>query len=202
METVEKRMNGLEKEVRAKKKEAVKELEILTRSKELLQKGKLLIECPWNKEESKILNSFQLLTFKKRLYLFNGKEEEIPAEATEFDATAFKPEERSEFDLPQELTIDSLIKESYHLLGLITFLTTGPDETRAWTLKKGNTAPQAGGVIHSDFEKYFIKAEIIYWQELVDAGGFAKARESGLMRTEGKEYVVRDGDVIEIKSKA
>ena len=159
------------------------------------------------------------MTFKKRLYLFNGKEEEIPAEAkelfaknnwhfliidilTEFDATAFKPEERSEFDLPQELTIDSLIKESYHLLGLITFLTTGPDETRAWTLKKGNTAPQAGGVIHSDFEKYFIKAEIIYWQELVDAGGFAKARESGLMRTEGKEYVVRDGDVIEIKSKA
>ena len=85
------------------------------------------------------------------------------------------------------------------MLGLITFLTTGEDETRAWTLKRGVKAPQAGGVIHSDFEANFIRAEVINWQDLLSAGGFGKAREQGLLRTEGKEYAVRDGDVITIK---
>ena len=97
---------------------------------------------------------------------------------------------------------DICLEESYELLDLITFFTTGPDETRAWTLKKDSTAPQAGGVIHSDFEKYFIRAEVIDWQELINANGFAGAKEKGLIRTEGKEYIVQDGDVIEIKSKA
>ncbi len=218
-ETVEKRIEGLEKEIRAKKKEAIKEAEVLTKALNLLQEGKVLIDCLWISEEEKILNSYQLLTFKKRLYLLNGKEEEIPSEIkelfaknnwqfiiidilTEFDASAFEPEEREEFDLPEELRIDDLVKESYKLLDLITFFTTGPDETRAWTLKKGSIAPQAGGVIHSDFEQYFIRAEVINWQELINANGFAKAKEKGLLRTEGKEYTVQDGDVIEIKSKA
>jgi hypothetical protein len=82
---------------------------------------------------------------------------------------------------------------------LITFLTTGPDETRAWTIKKGSKAPQAGGAIHSDFERTFIRADAINWKDLIDVGGFSKAREKGLIRTEGKEYTVQDGDVIEIK---
>ena len=218
-EVVEKRIEGLEKEVRAKKKEAIKEQEVLTKALNLLHEGKILIENSWTSEEEKILNSYQLLTFKKRLYLLNGKEEEIALKIkelftknnwqfiiidilTEFDASAFKPEERGEFDLPEELRIDDLVKESYKLLDLITFFTTGADETRAWTLKKGSAAPQAGGVIHSDFEQYFIRAEVINWQELINADGFVKAKEKGLIRTEGKEYIVQDGDVIEIKSKA
>ena len=94
---------------------------------------------------------------------------------------------------------DILIKKSYELLGLQTFLTTGEDETRAWTIRKGDKAPQAAGVIHSDFEKKFVKAEVIFWEELLKAGSYAKAREMGLLRTEGKEYVVQDGDVIEFK---
>ena len=156
---------------------------------------------------------------KPRIYLLNGSPEDIPKKVldvfqknnwhtliidvlNEFDASTLSDEEKKEFGLPLELKIDILIKESYKLLDLITFLTTGPDETRAWTLKRGSTAPQAGGVIHSDFEKYFIKAEVINWQDLLAAGSLAKAREKGLLRTEGKDYIVADGDVIEIKSSA
>jgi ribosome-binding ATPase YchF (GTP1/OBG family) len=108
-------------------------------------------------------------------------------------------EERAQLGLPEQTQLDISIKKCYELLGLITFLTTGPDETRAWTIKNGWKAPQAAGVIHTDFEKNFICAEVINWQDLLAAGGFVKARERGLIRTEGKEYVVRDGDVLEIK---
>ena len=93
--------------------------------------------------------------------------------------------------------INALIRGGYDLLGLISFFTTGKDETRAWTIKRGSTAPRAGAAIHSDFETKFIRAEVINWQKLLDAGSFAKARELGQLRTEGKEYVVQDGDVIE-----
>jgi ribosome-binding ATPase YchF (GTP1/OBG family) len=119
--------------------------------------------------------------------------------ATELDAVGFSPEERESIGLPKESELDVLIKTSYQLLDLITFFTTGPDETRAWTIKKGTKAPQAGGVIHSDFEKNFVKAEVINWQKLLEAGGWAEAREKGWLRLEGKDYVVQDGDVIVIK---
>jgi len=95
--------------------------------------------------------------------------------------------------------LDILIKKSYEILGLITFLTTGSDETRAWTVKKGALAPQAGGVIHTDFEKNFIKADVISYKGLIEAGSLTKAREKGLIRTEGKDYIIQDGDIIEIK---
>ena len=177
------------------------------------------MEKSWENEENKILNSYQLLTLKPRLYLLNGSKGEVPLEIieifkknnwqflivdilTEFDAADFNPEERISFGLPAESQIDSLIKESYKLLNLLTFFTTGADETRAWTLEKGEKAPQAGGVIHSDFETHFIKAEVINWEELINSEGFAKARENGLIRTEGKDYIVQDGDVIEIKADA
>ena len=101
--------------------------------------------------------------------------------------------------LPVDSETDILIKKSYELLNLITFLTTGEDETRAWTIKKGDTAPKAGSAIHSDFENKFVKAEVIFWEDLLKAGSYAKARETGLIKTEGKEYVVKDGDVIEFK---
>lgn len=219
LETVEKRIHSLEKEARGGKEEAVKELEILKKAQEILANGKVLIDETWIEEERKILNSYQLLTFKPKLYLLNGREDEVSVEtkdilkknnwdflvidvATELEAADLSPEERVFLGLPAELKIDSLIKESYKLLDLLTFFTTGPDETRAWTLKRGKTAPQAGGAIHSDFEKFFIKAEVISWNDLIEASGFSEAREKGLMRTEGKEYVVKDGDVIEIKSNA
>ncbi len=108
-------------------------------------------------------------------------------------------EERIELGMNESSQIDNLIKKCYWLLGLITFLTTGIDETRAWTIKKETKAPQAAGVIHGDFEKNFIKAEAINWQTLLDCGGFSQARAKGQIRTEGKEYIFQDGDVIEIK---
>jgi len=217
LETIEKRVDHLEGEVKSGRKESEKELITLKKAQEFLQKGEILTEKTWDKNERKILKNYQLLTLKPRLYLINGRDEEIPKEIKEtfkknnwpylivdilmeFDAADLSLKERKEFELPEESELDLLIKESYKLLNLITFLTTGADETRAWTLKKGSTAPQAGGVIHSDFEEYFIKAEVINWKDLVDIGGFVKAHEKGLVRTEGKEYVVKDGDVIEIKS--
>jgi len=95
--------------------------------------------------------------------------------------------------------LDDLIRKSYELLGLITFFTTGEDETRAWTIKKGSTAPEAGTAIHTDFRDRFIKAEVIGWQTLLESGSYALARERGLLRIEGRDYIVQDGDVIEFK---
>jgi len=221
LETIDKRILSLEKELKAKTKEKdiQKELVVLKKAQILLQNGKVLFEQELEKEETKILNSYQLLTIKPRLFLLNGSEDEVSTNTietfkknnwpfliidilTEFEAIDFNLEQRVSFGLPKELKINTLIKECYKLLNLITFFTTGADETRGWTLKKGSIAPQAGGVIHSDFEEHFIKAEIINWQELLDSGGFAQVREKGLIRIEGKEYIVQDGDVIEIKSNA
>ncbi len=219
LEVVEKRLDSLTGEIKAGSKEAIKEKPILERAQNFLKDGKILVEQNWTLDEEKILNNYQLLTIKKRLYLLNGSEEEIPKEIletfnknnwpylimdilAEFDAASLNEEERKSFGITAELKLDTLIKRAYELLDLITFLTTGPDETRAWTLKRGSTAPQAGGVIHTDFERCFIKAEVVNWQDLLKSGGFSEAREKGLIRTEGKEYIVKDGDVIEIKSNA
>jgi hypothetical protein len=216
LETVSKRMQGLEGDIRAGKKEAAAEFEVLKKAKDFLTQEKILVEQDFSEEEKKILKSYQLLTLKPRLYLLNGRDEETDGNTieifkknrwsylivdvlAEFESADFSKEERVSLGFPAESELDILIKKSYELLSLITFLTTGPDETRAWTIKKGEKAPQAGGVIHSDFEKNFVKAEVVNWKNLLDVGGYAKAREKGLIRTEGREYVVQDGDVIEIK---
>lgn len=219
LETIDKRISSLEKELRVKTKEKdiQKELTILKKAQGFLQDGKVLSEQEWENQERKILNSYQLLSIKPRLFLLNGSLNEVSLTAiesfkknnwpfliidilTEFEALDFSPEKRVSFGLPKELKMDTLIKECYKLLNLITFFTICPDETRGWTLKKGSTAPQAGGVVHSDFEEYFIKAEVINWQKLIDSGSFAQAREKGLIHIEGREYIVQDGDVIKIKS--
>jgi len=217
LETVQKRLESVESEVRANKPGAKEELAALSKIKPLLEGGKILSEAALNPEEKNIIRHLQLLTMKPRLYVLNGVESGIDAAVLETfkknnwphividilgesEGEGLTNEEKKEFDLPSGQNLDLLIKKSYELLNLITFLTTGPDETRAWTLKQGSTAPQASGVIHTDFQKKFIRAEVINWQDLLDAGGFAQAREKGLIRTEGKEYVVRDGDVIEIKA--
>ena len=114
-------------------------------------------------------------------------------------ADADRTEYKKEFGLGAESGLDRLIEKSYELLGLETYLTTGEDESRAWTVKKATKAPQAAAEIHTDFEKKFIRAEVINWQDLLDAGSYAAAREKGLLRIEGKEYVVKDGDVIEFR---
>ena len=210
---------GLEKKIRANDKEAEKEGGVLKKARDFLEKGLVLIDQNWEEEEAKILNSHQFLTIKPRLYLLNGGADEIPENIKdlfkknewrfltmdtliELEAIDFSGEERISLGLEKEPQINALIRESYQLLNLITFLTTGEDETRAWTLKKGKTIREAAGVIHSDFEERFIRADVINWQDLLEAGGYEKAREKGLIKTEGKEYIAQDGDVVVIKSDA
>jgi GTP-binding protein YchF len=212
LETVNKRIDGLAGDVRAGKKDAVKESTVLIKAKEFLSQQKVLIDQVFTEDEAQILHNFQLLTFKPRLYLLNGKPEEVLPEilttlnnyvildiAAEYESEGLNKEERIGLGFAELSGTDILIKKSYDLLGLQTFLTTGEDETRAWTIHKGDTAPKAAGVIHSDFEQKFVKAEVVFWQDLLKAGSYATARQTGLIRTEGKEYVVRDGDVIEFK---
>ncbi len=216
LDTVSKRLHEVHKDARAGKKEALQEEMTLQKCRDFLSSGKILSELIFESEEERILKSLQLLTMKPRLYLLNGKEEEInPAAretflrnkwqfviidiASEFESAGFSAEERISLELNADSGLDILIKKSYELLNLITFLTTGTDETKAWTLKEGEKAPRAGGVIHTDFEKNFIRADVIQWEDLWHCGGYPKAREKGLLRTEGKEYIVQDGDVIEIK---
>ena len=211
LETLNKRIEGLSGDVRAGKKESIREIEALKKAQNFLQEQKILSEQNFSEDESAILKNFQLLTFKPRLYLLNGKPEEVENWdvgrpnflvmdiASELEAETLSRQERVELGLPELSGTDILIKKSYELLGLITFLTTGEDETRAWTIKKGDTAPRAGATIHSDFEQKFVKAEVIFWQDLLKTSGYAKAREMGLIRTEGKEYIVQDGDVVEFK---
>ncbi|MBI3631458.1 MAG: redox-regulated ATPase YchF [Candidatus Staskawiczbacteria bacterium] len=216
LETVNKRIQGLEGDVRAGKKEAVREMQVIKKAKDCLAQERILADIEFTDDEKEILNSYQFLTSKPRLYLLNGKDEEVDKNlleifnknnwqyliidiATEFEAEGLSKEERAALGLPTDSETDILIKKSYELLNLITFLTTGEDETRAWTIKRGDTAPRAGAAIHSDFENKFVKAEVVFWEDLLKSGSYAKAREAGLLRTEGKEYVVKDGDVIEFK---
>ena len=211
LETINKRLFGLEGDIRAGKKEAIKETTVLKKAKEYLGREKILCDIEFTDEEKQNLRNSQLLTFKPRLYLLNGKPEEVSRDigsranslvidlASEYEAEGLSNDERRELGLSELSETDVLIKKSYELLNLITFLTTGEDETRAWTIKNGDTAPVAGAAIHSDFQDKFVKAEVVFWKDLLDNGGYPKAREKGLIRTEGKEYVVRDGDVIEFK---
>jgi hypothetical protein len=213
LETINKRLDSLSGDVRQNNKEAVRENEVLRKAKDFLSAEKVLIDQEFTDEETAILKNFQLLTLKPRLFLLNGSPEEVKScidigslsnslvidVAQEYESAEFSKEERAGLGLPEESGLDILIKKAYELLGLITFLTTGEDETRAWTIKKNDTAPIAGSAIHTDFQNKFVKAEVVFWQDLLDCGGYPKAREQGKLRTEGKEYVVADGDVIEFK---
>ena len=132
------------------------------------------------------------------MYSINPKFTRLLAGKLDFPKfTAKLPGPHIEVDPVFGTGLDNLITASYDLLNLITFLTTGEDETRAWTTRRGSTAPEAGRSIHNDFKEKFIRAEVINWKDLLDSGSYAVARSKGLVRTEGKEYVVVDGDVIE-----
>ena len=201
--TASKRIGTLEKEARGNDAEAIKKLDAVKKTKKGLEEGKMAKDCGLDKKETESIKDLHLLTFKPILYVYNvsDKNVEISEELkkknyvvldikTEEDIMEMSCEDKKELGL--ESGIDKLIVESYGLLGLINFFTTGEDETRAWTIKNGST-------IHSDFQEKFIRAEVINWQNLLDTGSWAAAREKGLLRTEGKEYIVKDGDVIEFK---
>lgn len=206
LETLEKRIVANQKEVRAGKKEA-RELEpILNQLKSGLENGKPGRDIITDPEKKLLIRDLNLLTLKPMIYVLNVDEDKIFQE-TDYITISAKieaelaelPEEEAKVYL-QELKLemsglDKLIRKSYKILDLITFFTSGEMETKAWTIKRGTKAPQAAGVIHTDFEKGFIRAEIINWQDLVTEGGEARAREKGLIRLEGKDYLMQDGDV-------
>jgi len=192
MEIVSKRISNLQKDVKKGDKEAILEETILKRIEKVLEEGKIATEANLSEDEKFKIKSLNLLTLKPMLYVLNV------SEATE-NVGINMPGLSVKIDPVFEKGFDDLIKKSYELLGLETFLTTGEDETRAWTIKIGSTAPEAGMAIHTDFKDKFIRAEVINWKDLLDAGSYGNARAKGLVRTEGKEYIVKDGDVIEFK---
>lgn len=223
LQTVVKRMNNLSREVKRGDKTAIIENNLLVKLEENFKKGKLAGSLILADEENNLLKSLHLISAKPILYVLNKKHGSPDIDLTELEnylknikadwvvvdakiegeLSELEQSDRQEFK--QELGVENdgindLIKESYKLLGLITFLTTGEDETRAWTIKKNSTAPVAGTAIHTDFQEKFIKAEVVNWQKLLEAGSYGVAREKGLIRTEGKEYIVQDGDVIEFKT--
>ena len=189
LETIEKKI--------ASKKETPKDLEILKIIKDRLNKNELITDLA----HDSVVKNMQLLTSKKQIYLLNGNPGDISNELKNkiqaLRGIYIVSNLRNEQGADEALT--SLIKEAYSTLGLISFFTTGEMESRAWTIENGSKAPQAAGVIHTDFEKKFIKAEVINWQKLFEAGSWVQAKNKGLIRLEGKEYVVQEGDVIIIK---
>lgn len=193
LETIDKRLKKLEGEARAGDKTAIRNLEAINKVKDVLGKGGLALEF---RNES-IVKELMLLTAKRQLYLLNGEESEIPAGL--FEKIKSLGADYVIADLSKEDSVPQLIKKAYEILDLISFLTTGEDETRAWTIVRGEKAPQAAGAIHTDFEKNFIRAEVVSYEDLVKSGGWAQAKQKGHLRIEGKEYVVKDGDVMEIR---
>ncbi len=198
LDTLGKALSKVEGEARSGDKTALANLEALKRAKTALESGELLVF----KQHSEILKNariaeLQFLTAKPQLFLLNG----APEEATDAVKQKIKGMgfEYVVADLADETAVPDLIRAAYAILNLISFFTTGEDETRAWTIEKGTKAPQAAGVIHTDFEHKFIRAEVVNWQKLIEAGGWAAAKQKGWLRLEGKEYAVQDGDVIEVR---
>jgi GTP-binding protein YchF len=225
LEILERRISKVAKGAKNDKVQA-KELEMLERLKTFLEEGKMAKTFLTNdEEEEEFLNEFNLLTAKPVIYAANVKEDDLADDAVSNDyvkaVREFAAQEHSEAfvicaQIEQEIAelddeekkmfledlglkesgLEKLIKASYRLLGLISYLTAGPKETKAWTIKTGTKAPQAAGKIHSDFERGFIRAEIVSYQNLIECGNYNAAKEKGLVRSEGKEYVVQDGDVV------
>lgn len=207
--TCEKMLAKTSREVRSGDKEIIKLNSVLEKLKEKLENGKPARELELEEDEQKILKNLNLLSSKPIIYVLNTNEvKDIDKNwdgsvvqinsKLEVEIASLPEEDQAEYI--KELGLDEsglskLIKASYDLLNLITFLTTGPEETRAWTIRNGAQAPQAAGVIHTDFEKGFIRVEVINWEKFVEVGGEVEAREKGLIKTEGKDYVMQDGDV-------
>lgn len=223
LEIINNRLNRVEKLVKGDKSYE-KELEVLNKLKDTIEKNQALRGLDLDDDEMKLIKSYGLLSLKPVLYVCNISEEDLLSEEEneyvkkvkeyaekeisqvivisakiEAEISQLDKEEKevflSELGL-QESGLDKLIRASYDLLGLMSFITCGPKEIRAWTIKKGTKAPQAAGKIHSDIERGFIRAEVINYKDLIECGGTAQAKEKGLVRLEGKDYVIQDGDVV------
>ncbi len=228
MQTAEKRLERVERDAKSGDKALIAERDVLRKIAPVLQAGKAARTISFDEQESPIVKSLQLLTTKPILYVLNRKSGVVNVDAeggerwrvlkeffesekaqycvvdagVESDLSDVHDDERADFR--RELGVnndglDDLIKAGYKLLDLISFLTTGEKESRAWTIRRGSTAPEAGAAIHTDFRDKFIRADVIRWDTLLESGSLAKAREKGLVRSEGKEYVVEDGDVMEFR---
>lgn len=224
-EQVGKRREKLQRDIRAGLKEAIAEEHVLAKVSQTLAAGKLALSARLSEEERAIVKPLALLTLKPILYALNrkngghnldelsdgradktyalidslGSRYVLMDAATERELNDVADDDRAGFRQEMGLSEDglaALIRGAYETLGLISFFTTGPKETRAWTVSKNATAPEAGAAIHSDFKDKFIRAEVVAARDLLSAGSFAAARESAKVRTEGKEYAVKDGDVI------
>ena len=225
LEVLERRIAKVSKTARMDKT-AAKELDLLNKIKEILEAGKMARELEiTDEDEMALMNGYDLLTWKPVIYAANVKDDDLADDGAsneyvkavrelaaksgsevfvisaqiEAEISELDEDEKAEFLESLGLTesgLDKLIAASYRTLGLMSFLTSGEDETRAWTIKIGTKAPQAAGKIHTDFERGFIKAEVINYEDLLREGSIAAAKEKGLVRMEGKEYVVQDGDVI------
>lgn len=221
LEQIEHELPRIEKDAKSGRKESLEEKQILTELKDFLDKGGLIIK--YLEENNGRLTEYglrfikqnQFLTAKPVIHIINSTKESdaenvkkyLEDRNLEYLAINIKDElefsELSEEELRdlgvKESALPSLIKKSYEILGLITFFTTGEDESRAWTCPANAKAPEAAGKIHSDFEKKFIRADVINWEKLLECGLWSIAREKGLVRAQGKDYIVQDGDTVEIK---
>ena len=226
LETLEKRLDRANKNLKADKKYQ-SEIDLIKKIKENLNNGIPVRALEFNEEESEIIKDMYLLTAKPIIYIANISEEQISnAENDEMvkQVKEYAKKEKAEViplcvKIEEELSgleeqdkkemlealgleesgLDKLIKKSYSLLGLISFLTAGEPEVRAWTIKKGTKAPQAAGKIHSDIERGFIKAEVVSYEDLIECGSMLSAKEKGLVRQEGKDYIMKDGDIVLFK---
>ena len=221
LESAVKRLDKAMKSAKSGDKVALAEKELLEKIIKALEDGKPARSLTYNEEEEKMLKEFFFITAKPVIYVANVGEDEIGIETENFlKLKSVAKEENAEIiavsaKIEQEISVleeeekqlfmeelgikesglDKLIKASYNLLGLMSYLTAGEKEVKAWTIKKGTKAPQAAGKIHTDFEKGFIRAEIVSYEDLMACGGYNGAKEKGKVRVEGKEYVFQDGDV-------
>lgn len=212
--TISKRLDSVKKSAKgAAAKDAEKQISVLERVRAQLSAGRPARELEYSEDENEMMKELCLLTMKPMLYVLNT--DEAPAEDAHIvlnkDTEQIKICAKLEAELADlsetearqylkelgmnETGLDKLVVASYKLLNLITYLTSGEPETRAWTVRAGTKAPDAAGVIHTDFVKGFIKADVVNWKDFVDCGGWSKIRESGKLRLEGKDYIVKDGDV-------
>jgi hypothetical protein len=197
LETVERRIKKAEADARTKSKEGIEDLAALTAAKTALERGVMLIDEPLFDRAARVSREINLLTAKPRLFLLNGEKSEVP-EAL-LAAIGGDGSHVVVANLVAAPKVDALIRAAYATLGLMSFFTTGEDETRAWTIERGARAPEAAGVIHTDFESKFIRAEVVSYADLIAAGGWNQAKQRGKLRLEGKEYIIQDGDVMVIR---